>query len=76
MNTRERLREQRKKSWLSFGAFYGLGLGTGFGLNMSTWAAVSDFWPVWGAVLVSFALGGLTAIIYWSLTGQKKMLQE
>jgi len=67
MDTRARLREQRKKGWLSHGTFFGLGLGTGCGFAISTCAGTSGFWPVWAVAFVAYGLGALTVLVYWWL---------
>ncbi len=72
MDTRARLREQRKKGWLGPGAFFGLGLGTGYGFAISTCAGTSGFWPVWATAVVAYCLGGLTTLVYWWLADLRR----
>lgn len=74
MDTRARLREQRKKGWRGPSAFFGLGFGVGGGLGFSTCAGVSDgFWPVWATALVAYGLGGLIVLVYrWLATGRDR----
>jgi 4-hydroxybenzoate polyprenyltransferase len=76
MNAKERLKEQRKKGWFSIGASFGLGVGSGVGLSLSSCAAASGFWPVWAAMLVSFALGGVTVLAYWWLASKTKPMPQ
>ncbi len=73
MDTRERLREQRKKGWLSHGTFFGLSFGSGLWLGFSTCAGTSaGLGPVWAAVLVAYGLGGLSVLVYWWLADLRR----
>lgn len=72
MDTRARLREQRKKGWRDPAVFFGLGLGAAGGVGFSTCAGTSGFWPVWAAVLVAYGLGGLSVLVYWWLADLRR----
>jgi hypothetical protein len=73
MDTRARLREQRKKGWRDPAVFFGLGFGVGFVLNLSIRAGTPEgFWPVWAIALIAYGFGGLTALVYWWLTDLRR----
>jgi drug/metabolite transporter (DMT)-like permease len=76
VDTKARLREQRKKN--RRGAFFGLGLGVGFVLGyLSGGSAPEGLTPYWASLIVAFGLGGLCVLLYWWLADhRRKPLQE
>jgi|GEM_PF-7046366 len=73
MDTREKLREQKKSLRKRFGSVFGLGLGLGIVMGFGSYeVSGGGFAPDWFYFLVAYVLGGLTVLLYWRLTGLKK----
>ncbi|MFQ6008105.1 MAG: hypothetical protein ACE5K8_04050 [Candidatus Zixiibacteriota bacterium] len=72
VDTRARLREQRKRGWRDPAVFFGLGLGAGCATSFSVYAGTSGFWSIWATAVIAYGLGGLTILVYWWLADLRR----
>ena len=70
MNTKERLKEQRRAGWRT-GSQLGIGIAMGFaiGFGMNTLTGASGMTPEWAFYLIAYGLGAVSFLMVWWLAG-------
>jgi hypothetical protein len=70
MNTKERLKEQRRAAG-GFGLPMGIGIGIGFsvGFGINRLAGANSLTPEWAFYLIAYGLGMATVFAIWWLKG-------
>lgn len=77
LDTRERLRKQRKSDLKHISSVFGLGMGLGLALGFGLLKVNSiSLTPNWFYFLAAYTLGGVTVLLFWHITSLRKKSSE
>lgn len=70
MNTKERLKEQRRAGWRTSSQLrIGMVMGFVIGLSMSLVSGANTLTPEWAIYLIAYGLGAASVFVIWWLRG-------